>query len=375
LDLRLSLAQQQLRERARAFAEAEVVPVARQFERGARLPSVWVARLAELGWLGASVPVEYGGGGLDPLSYALLIEELSVASASLGALLIAHNSLTCEPLARFAGASQKRAHLEQLARGRSLGCAFLGEPLATTPAERLGACVYHAEGSGFRLEGSAEQVINAPVADLMLVIAEGQQGQGCTAFLVSRDTPGCSALSPDEKLGLHAAPSAGVRFERCLLEAEDVVGAPGAAEEIAQWALEGGRIALAAQAVGIARAAYEQVVSQLRNTAASALPRQAVQFMLADMSSELDAARLLCWQAAWQRAGAVDARRASAIAKLYASEMSHRVCHRALQILGLHGYTTDYDIERHYRDSRSTELHGGTSEDMRALIARSALEE
>ncbi|MFT3921433.1 MAG: acyl-CoA dehydrogenase [Myxococcales bacterium] len=379
MDLDLSSEQRMVQSLAREFAQAEVAPLARELDRTARFPSELVKRLGELGLLGVAIPEAEGGAGLDTVSYALAVEEISAACASLGAIMSVNNSLVCDPLHQHGTPSQKETFLRPLASGQALGCFGLTEPMSGSDASRM-ATVAEREGDAWILRGSKNFITNGPHADVMLVFCVTDRGlgaRGVTAFLVPRGTPGYVPQKHDEKLGIHAAHSCTVFFEDCRISDAQRLGELGTGFRIAMATLDGGRIGIAAQALGIARAAHEKAVAYAKERHAFGEPianKQAIQFMLADMSTELEAARLLILRAAWLKdQGQARFTQESAMAKLYASEMSHRVCHRALQIFGGYGYTTEYDLERHYRDSRITEIYEGTSEIMRLVIAAQAL--
>lgn len=365
--------QAMVRDLAREFATREVRPAARRHDSEAAWPGTLVKRLGELGLMGVALPESSGGSGADHVSYALAVEEVSAACASLGVIMSVNNSLVCDPLERYATPTQRDAFLRPLARGDLLGCFGLTEPASGSDATQM-TTTARKVGEDWMISGSKNFITNAPHADLVIVFAatEASTGvKGSTAFIVPRQTQGYEIAHHDQKLGIRGAHSSSIHFDECKVPDSQRLGEIGGGVKIALSTLDGGRIGIAAQALGIARAAFEEAVVYARERKAFGEPiakKQAIQFMLADMATELDAARQLVLRAAWLKDQKRKYSRESAMAKLYASEMSHRVCHKALQIFGGYGYTTDFDVERHYRDARITEIYEGTSEIMRVVI-------
>ena len=378
MDLSLSEEQRLIQQTARDFADREVAPEARELDREARWPAELVARMAELGLLGVAVPSEWGGTGADTVSYALAMEEVSRACASTGVIMSVSNSLVCDPLLKYGSDAQKRDYLTPLASGKKLGCFGLTEPASGSDASHMETVAVDA-GDHWVLDGAKNWITNGPHADVILVFAAHDRAagaKGTTALIVEKGTPGFTTNKPDHKLGIHAAHSCTVFFEGCKVPKSQQLGEPGQGFKIAMSTLDGGRIGIAAQALGIARAAYEKALAYSKERKAFGKPladKQAIQFMLADMATELDAARLLTHRAATMKDKGVRHTSESAVAKLYASEMCTRVAHKALQIHGGYGYSTEYDVERHYRDARITEIYEGTSEIQRIVIAANAL--
>jgi butyryl-CoA dehydrogenase len=378
MQLELSQEQSLLQQTAREFATREVEPRAKQLDRDAEWPTDLVARLAELGLMGVAIPTEYGGSGFDNVGYALAMEEISRACASLGVIMSVNNSLACDPIARHGTELQKREFLTPMAAGKSLGCFGLTEPMSGSDAGTM-ATFAERDGNGWALNGSKNFITNGPHAQLMIVFAMTKRNighKGITAFILPTDTTGFSAGKPDEKLGIHAAHSCTVFFDNCRIPDEQRLGGEGEGFKVAMSTLDGGRIGIAAQAVGIARAAYEKALRYSQERKAFGAPlsdKQAIQFMLADMGTDLEASRLLLHRAAYMKDQKVRHSRESAMAKLFASEAATRITHKALQIFGGLGYTRECDAERHYRDARITEIYEGTSEIMRIVIAASAL--
>ena len=378
MDFELTEEHRLIRDTARDFATKEIAPKAAELDKSGRWPTEIVKRLGELGFLGVAIPEEYGGAGLDSVSYALVMEEVSAACASCGVIMSVNNSLFCDPIYKFGTDDQKKRVLTPCARGEKLGCFGLTEPMSGSDAQTMvtGAAKV---ADGWVLNGAKNWITNGPVADYILVFAVTDRSGAKvkhTAFVIPRGTPGYTQNAPDHKLGIHAAHSCTVFFENCHVPASAVVGNVGEGFKVAMATLDGGRIGIACQAIGIARAAFETAVAYAKERKSFGVPiaqHQAIQFMLADMATEIDAARLLTWRAASMKDEHVRHSAESAEAKLYASEMATRVAHKAIQIHGGYGYSTEFPVERHYRDARITEIYEGTSEIQRIVIAASLL--
>jgi butyryl-CoA dehydrogenase len=378
MDLELSDEQRMIRDTAREFAAREVAPKAAELDKSARWPAEIVAKMAELGLMGVAIPQEYGGAGMDTVSYALAMEEISAACASTGVIMSVNNSLFSDPVYKFGTEDQKKRVLTPVARGEKLGCFGLTEPMSGSDAQTM-ATGAEKVGGGWVLNGAKNWITNGPHADWIIVFAvTDRSGPKIkhTAFLVERGTPGYTQNPPDHKLGIHAAHSCTVFFENCKVPEANIVGKVGDGFKVAMATLDGGRIGIACQALGIARAAYEKSVAYAKERKSFGVPiaqHQAIQFMLADMATQIDAARLLCWRAATMKDKGVRHSMESAMAKLYASEMATRVTHKAIQVHGGYGYSTEFPVERHYRDARITEIYEGTSEIQRIVIAANVL--
>jgi butyryl-CoA dehydrogenase len=378
MDFQLTEEQRMIRDTARDFAAREVAPKAAELDKTGRWPSEIIQKMAELGFLGMAVPTEYGGAGLSALSYAIAMEEISAACASTGVIMSVNNSLFCDPLVKFGSESQKKDVLTPCARGEKLGCFGLTEPMSGSDAQTM---VTNAVKKGDRwvLNGAKNWITNGPHADFIIVFAvTDRSGPKVkhTAFLVQKGTPGFTQNPRDHKLGIHAAHSCTVFFENCEVPDSAVVGKPGEGFKVAMATLDGGRIGIASQALGIARAALEKSVEYAKERKSFGVPiseHQAIQFMLADMATQLEAARLLTWRAATMKDSGTRHTAESAMAKLYASEMATRVAHKAIQIHGGYGYSTEFPVERNYRDARITEIYEGTSEIQRIVIAASVM--
>jgi butyryl-CoA dehydrogenase len=378
MDFDLTEEQRLVRDSARDFALREVAPKAAEIDKSGRWPAEIVAKMAELGFLGVAVPQEHGGAGLDALTYALVMEEISAACASCGVIMSVNNSLFCDPLYKFGSDAQKREILTPCASGKNLGCFGLTEPMSGSDAQTMVTNAEKTEG-GWILNGAKNWITNGPHADFILVFAVTDRSGAKvrhTAFVVPRGTPGYTQAQPDHKLGIHGAHSCTVFFENCKVPESAVVGQVGDGFKVAMATLDGGRIGIASQALGIARAALETSVRYAKERKSFGVPiaqHQAIQFMLADMATELDAARLLTWRAATMKDAGARHTMQSSEAKLYASEVATRVAHKAIQIHGGYGYSTEFPVERHYRDARITEIYEGTSEIQRIVIAASLL--
>ncbi len=380
MDFDLTEEQKMIRDTARDFATREVLPKAAELDKTARWPSEIIAKMAELGFLGMAIPQEYGGAGLDVVSYALAMEEISAACASCGVIMSVNNSLFCDPVYKFGTDEQKKTILTAVASGKKLGCFGLTEPMSGSDAQTMVTSAKKTS-DGWELNGAKNWITNGPHADFIIVFAVTEKDEKTgkvkhTAFLVEKGTPGFTTNARDHKLGIHAAHSCTVFFEGCRVPDSAIVGKVGEGFKVAMATLDGGRIGIACQALGIARAALESSVryaKERKSFGVTISNHQAIQFKLSDMAVELDAARLLTWRAATMKDAGKRHTMESAEAKLYASEMCTRVAHKAIQIFGGYGYSTEFPVERHYRDARITEIYEGTSEIQRIVIAANLL--
>jgi butyryl-CoA dehydrogenase len=378
MDFDLTEEQRMIRDSARDFAAREIAPKAAELDKTGRWPSEIIKKMAELGFMGMAIPQEHGGAGMDTVSYSLAMEEISAACASCGVIMSVNNSLFCDPVYKFGTDAQKKEVLEPCARGEKLGCFGLTEPMSGSDAQTMATSAEKVPG-GWVINGAKNWITNGPHADFILLFAvTDRSGPKIkhTAFLIPKGTPGFTQNARDHKLGIHAAHSCTVFFESCKLPDSAVVGNVGEGFKVAMATLDGGRIGIASQALGIAKAALETSAAYAKERKSFGVPiaqHQAIQFMLADMATELDAARLLTWRAAAMKDAHVRHSTESAEAKLFASEMATRVAHKAIQIHGGYGYSTEFPVERHYRDARITEIYEGTSEIQRIVIAASLL--
>ncbi len=378
MDFELTEEQRLIQQTAKDFAEKQVAPAARIHDREGQWPGDLVAQMGALGFMGMSIPEQWGGAGSDALGYALAMEEVSAACASVGVIMSVNNSLVCDPIHKFGNEFQRKEILTQLASGKALGCFGLTEPSSGSDASSMDT-VATQDGDHWNITGSKNWITNGPHADFIVVMAvtdRSKGSKGVTTFLVPTGTPGFSCQEPDEKMGIHGAHSCTVFFENCRVHDRYRLGDLGGGFRVAMTALDGGRIGIGCQALGIARAAYEKALAYSQERKAFGVPlsqKQAIQFKLADMATEIEAARLLLWQACSMKNRGVRHTQESAVAKLFASEMATRVTHQAMQVFGGYGYSKEYDMERHYRDARITEIYEGTSEIMRIVIAKSEL--
>ena len=370
--------QRQVRDLCRDFADRELKPNAHRWDAEHRFPAEAVKQLGELGLMGVAIPAEHGGAGMDPLSYALAMEEISRGCASTGVIMSVSNSLYCDPVEKYGDEAQKRELLAPFASGQRLGAFALTEPTSGSDSSSM-QTVAVARGDDYVIDGAKSFITNGPQADVVLLFAttdKAKRHKGISAFLVPTDTKGFSRGKPDEKVGIRASGTCTLFFEGCTIPRRHRLGEEGEGFKIAMTTLDGGRIGIAAQALGIARAAYEAALAYARERKAFGQPiaqLQAIQFMLADMATELDAARLLVWRAAALKGQGRRHTAEAAMAKLFASEVASRVTTKAIQIHGGYGYMTEYAVERHWRDARITEIYEGTSEIQRLVIAGSVL--
>jgi len=380
MDLTLTEEQKMIQQMARDFAVKDVEPRARELDEKGEWPTDLVKKMGELGLLGVAVPEEHGGAGADNVAYVLAMEEISRACASTGVIMSVNNSLVCDPILKFGSDAQKKEFLAPLASGQKLGCFGLTEPSSGSDASNM-QTIAEKDGDDWILNGSKNWITNGPHADLIVVFCNSDRearARGVTAFIVPKGTPGFNPQEPDEKMGIHAAHSCTIFFENCRVPKAYQLGDEGQGFKIAMSTLDGGRIGIASQAIGIARAAYEKAVEYSKERKAFGKPiadKQAIQFKLADMATQIDAARLLALRAAHMKNQGVRHTSESAVAKLFASETATRVAHQALQVYGGYGYSKEYDMERHYRDARITEIYEGTSEIMRVVISANALKD
>jgi butyryl-CoA dehydrogenase len=374
VNLELSEEQHLLQKSVREFAEAEVKPLAKENDETGKFPRGLFQKAAELGLTGVAIPEAEGGAGMDHISYAIVIEEISRVCASTGVILSVQNSLYCDPIHRFGTDEQKKKFLLPFARGEKIGCYALTEPQAGSNAAALATKAVR-KGDKYVINGTKAWITNGGAADAAIVYVNTQPEKGekgITALVVEKGTPGFAVGKEEKKLGIHATACTELSFSDCEVLAGNRIGEEGEGYKVALSTLDGGRIGIAAQATGIAQGAFEAALSYAQQRQAFGHPIadfQAIQFMLADMATEIDAARLLLRRAAWKQDSGARFSMEAAIAKLFASEMSTRVAHKAIQIHGGYGYSSEYPVERAYRDARITEIYEGTSEIQRLVIA------
>lgn len=367
--------QRMIRDAARAFATEMLAPNAAQWDHDAHLPDAIVAQFGELGLLGMIVPQELGGSYTDYVAYALAMEEVAAGDAACATMMSVHNSVGCGPILGFGTPAQKDRWLADMAAGRVIGAFCLTEPHAGSEANNLRTRAELRDGK-WVLNGAKQFVTNGQRAGVAIVFAmtDPEAGKrGISAFLVPTDTPGFIVGKPEKKMGIRASDTCPITFENCAIPEENLLGNRGEGLKIALSNLEGGRIGIAAQALGIARAAFDKARRYAGERVQFGKPiaeHQAIQQKLADMAVQINAARLLVHHAAKLRTAGLPCLSEASQAKLFASEMAERVCSDAIQIHGGYGYLVDYEVERHYRDARITQIYEGTSEVQRMVIAR-----
>jgi butyryl-CoA dehydrogenase len=374
MQLALSDAQEAFHREVTEFARAHVAPAAAGIDESGRFPRELIAAAAERGLLGVTIPQEWGGAGRDYVSYALALEALARASAVVSVIASVNNSLFAEPLAAFGSDTQKQTWLRRFVTGASIGAFALSEPNAGSDAANQQTTA-HLDERGYVLNGRKVWVANGEVAEVAIVFAAtqpGSRGRGVGAFLVPLDTPGITRTPTGESLGVRGLGCVDLELRDVRVEAGAVLGGPHDGFQIAMWALDGGRVAIAAQALGVGQAALAESIAHARTHTAFGQPianYEAIQWMLADSATELDAARMLMLKAADARTRNPRPTLEAAMAKLAASEAAHRAADRAMQILASYGYRRGSVVERLFRDVRATEIYQGTSEVQRMVIS------
>lgn len=378
MDFALTEQQETIRRLAADFAAREVAPIAAAIDREERFPAEVVRKLGELGFMGMNVVSDWGGSGLDTVSYIVALEEISKACASTGVIMSVNNSLVCWPLETYGNDEQKARVLAPLARGEKLGAFCLSEPNAGTDAANQQTRAVR-DGDAWVLNGLKNFITNGANADTLIVFAMAepeQKHKGINAFIVEKDAPGFAVIAKEKKLGIRASDTAQLAFDNVRVPAANLLGRPGDGFKIAMSTLDGGRIGIAAQALGIAQAAYEAAVAYAKQREQFGRPIgafQAIQWKIADMHTRIEAARLLTLRAAWLKDRGVRHSEESAIAKLFASETAGFVVNEAVQVFGGNGYSKEFPVERHFRDAKICEIYEGTSEAQRMVIAASQL--
>jgi alkylation response protein AidB-like acyl-CoA dehydrogenase len=374
-DLELTEEQIMIRDMAREFARHEIAPHARSWETAGWIDDAVVAKLGELGLLGMIVPEQWGGTYIDYVAYALAVEEISAGDAATGTLMSVHSSVGCGPILNYGSEEQKTQWLEKLATGAAIGCFCLTEPQAGSEAHNLRTRAELKDGE-WVLNGAKQFVSNGKRAQLAIVFAvtDPELGKkGLSAFLVPTDNPGYKVDRMEHKMGIRASDTCAVTLSDCRIPAQNLLGERGKGLAIALSNLEGGRIGIAAQALGIARAAFEAALIYARERVQFDKPiieHQSVANLLADMHTRINASRLMVLHAARLRTAGRPCLSEASQAKLFASEMAEWVCSKAVQIHGGYGYLEDYPVEKYYRDARITQIYEGSSEIQRLLIAR-----
>lgn len=372
--------QKLVRETSREFATRELEPIAAELDREHRYPADMVAKLAEMGLMGVAIPDEYGGGGMDYVSYVVAMEEISAACAGTGVIMSVNNSLVCDPILKYGTDKQKKEILTPLALGDKLGCFGLTEPAAGSDASKIRTTAVR-DGDSWVLNGEKNFITNAPQADWAIIFAytdKEQQHRGISTFLVPKELEGYSTGPMEKKLGIRASHSSSIHLEDCRIPADYLLGEVGQGFKVAMTTLDAGRIGIASQALGIAKAALRESVAYAKERKAfggTIANLQAIQFMLADMATRLDAARLLTLNAAYLKDQGQRYSKASAMAKLFAAEAAMWITTKAIQVHGGYGYLEDFAAERHFRDAKITEIYEGTSEIQRLVIAANLIRE
>ena len=378
MDFALSPEHLEIQRTVRDFAERRIVPVADELERKGEFPHEIIREAAALGLLGVPYPEDIGGTGLDSLAYAITVEELSRASGSVGIIVSAHTSLGCNPVWLAGTDAQKQRYLRPMASGEVIGAYGLTEPGAGSDSRGTRTRARR-EGDEWVLDGSKRFITNAGVAGTYVVTAvterEAESGK-ISAFIVEAETPGFSIGRMEEKMGLHASNTGELIFEGARIPAENLLGEEGEGDKLFLKTLDGGRIGIAAMALGLAQAAYEAASAYAKERRQFGRPIgefQGVAFMIADMATRIDAARLMTYRAAWLKDSGMSYTTEAAMAKLFASEVARDVTNDAIQVHGGYGYVTEYHVERYLRDAKLTEIGEGTSQIQRLVIARNIL--
>ncbi len=378
MNIELSDEQKMIQAVARDFAQKEVRPIAEAIDREARFPHDTVRRMGELGLMGIAIPEAYGGSGSDSVAYAVALEEVAKACASHAVIMSVNNSLYCDPVYKFGSEEQKKRLLAPFASGQKLGCFSLTEPEAGSDATNQ-TTLAAKDGADYVLNGRKIFVTNGREAHVTLVFAQTDRAKGhhgISAFLVEKGTPGFTVVKTEDKLGIRASDTAELLFESCRVSGANRLGEEGQGFRIAMATLDCGRIGIAAQALGIAAGAYELAVAYARERKSFGVPigqHQMVQWMLADMATGVEAARMLTWRAAWLKDSGAPYGAEAAMAKLFASETAMKVTTDAIQVHGGYGFIKEYQVERYFRDAKITQIYEGTSQIQKLVIARHLL--
>jgi alkylation response protein AidB-like acyl-CoA dehydrogenase len=376
----LNETQRMVRQTVRDFAEKQVAPGTIQRDENEEFPSHIIQALGEMGFMGMMVPEEWGGAGLDAVCYALAVEELSRVDASVGVIMSVNNSLVCFGFNSYGTVDQKERFLKDLASGRKLGAFALSEPEAGSDASNQRTVAVE-DGNEYVLNGTKNWITNGSSADIVLVMASTDRAsgpKGISTFIVEKGTPGFVVAKKEKKLGIRSSDTVSIALEDCRVPLANRVGNEGDGFRIAMTTLEGGRIGIAAQAVGIAQASLDaslRYARQRKTFGRSIGEHQAIQFKIADMATNIEAARMLTLQAAWQKDNGLAFGQSASMAKLFASKIAVSSALEAIQIHGGYGYVREYLVERFLRDAKITEIYEGTSEIQRLVIARSLLKD
>lgn len=377
MNLHFTEEQQMMRRMVRDFAESEIAPYIEKMEEG-EFPRDILKKMGELGLMGIPIPEEYGGSGMDFTSYIIAIHELSRVSAAIGVILSVHTSVGTNPILYFGTEEQKKKYVPKLAKGEYLGAFCLTEPSAGSDAASLKTKAVK-QGDYYKLNGSKVFITNGGEADTYIVFArtvDEKSSKGISAFVVEKDTPGFIIGKDEKKMGLHGSRTVQITFEDALVPAENLIGEEGQGFKIAMANLDAGRIGIAAQSLGIAEAALEHAIfysKERRQFGKPIAANQGIGFKLADMATQVEAAKLLTYQAAYLRDNGQPCGKEASMAKLFASQTAMNVATEAIQVYGGYGYTKDYPVERFFRDAKICQIYEGTSEIQRIVISKHLL--
>ncbi|ADR18256.1 acyl-CoA dehydrogenase [Calditerrivibrio nitroreducens] len=360
------------------FVNKEVKPLAQQIDREHKIPDSLIKKMADLGLLGTYIPEEYGGAGMDYFSYIMTVEEVSKACGSTGVMISAHTSLACDPILSFGNEDQKKKYLPLLAKGEKIGCILLTEPEAGSDVANI-QTTYKREGDYFILNGNKIFITNGGFKGIGVVFASFDRSlkhKGLSAFIIDLESEGVEILKNEEKMGIRGSYTTAIGFNNVKIPVENLLGKEGDGFKIAMETLNGGRIGIAAQALGIAEGAFERALAYSKERKQFGKPiseNQAIQFKLADMIAKIETAKLITYKAAWLKNMKKTNAMESAICKMYASEVATYVTKEAVQIFGGYGYICEYEVERMYRDAKITEIYEGTNEVQRIVISKMLL--
>jgi len=360
------------------FVNKEVKPLAQQIDREHKIPDSLIKKMADLGLLGTYIPEEYGGAGMDYFSYIMTVEEVSKACGSTGVMISAHTSLACDPILSFGNEEQKKKYLPLLAKGEKIGCILLTEPEAGSDVANI-QTTYKREGDYFILNGNKIFITNGGFKGIGVVFASFDRSlkhKGLSAFIIDLESEGVEILKNEEKMGIRGSYTTAIGFNNVKIPVENLLGKEGDGFKIAMETLNGGRIGIAAQALGIAEGAFERALAYSKERKQFGKPiseNQAIQFKLADMIAKIETAKLITYKAAWLKNMKKTNAMESAICKMYASEVATYVTKEAVQIFGGYGYICEYEVERMYRDAKITEIYEGTNEVQRIVISKMLL--
>lgn len=380
MDFKFTEEQKMIKEMAREFAQGELAPNAAALDEESKFPAVAVKKMGELGLMGMTTPTDLGGAGMDAVSYVLALEEISAACASTAVTMSVNNSLYQAPIVKFGTDAQKKKYIPDFAHGVKLGAYALSEPGTGSDAanQRTTAVL---KGDKYILNGTKNFITNGPDADSMVIFAMTDKTKGhsgISAFIVEKEFPGYKVGKIEKKLGIRASSTSEIVLDNCEVPKENILVGEGEGFKVAMWTLDGGRVGIATQGLGIARAAFETAAkyAKMREAFGKTISAfEGIQWKIADMCVAIEAARLLVHRAAWLKDSGAAYSKEAAIAKLFASEMSGDVTREAIQVLGGYGYCKEYPVERYYRDAKITEIYEGTSEIQRIVISRNVFKE